>query len=542
MANLPKADELIGSTVTQQQFKTKLKQLVENIDRSYSTLAEANADIANIGVGAKVDTDDSGRYYKATVGATSLTKSPYDPVSTSNKYSDQKTDEVKLNLSDLNSAPDQNIVAVLVDKDNKVLIGYDTVEDKAIIAGYEPSNAKFPKPAMDNAFEEKLLSAAVNHFLFYGQSLSIGATATAILSTAQPYSNLTFNSGVRTDTVATGVMPLVEAWNNTSSNRGETSCSGAANYVSRSLALGDINPSSHVIFASTAGQGGTPIADLVKGSTRYAYMLGQVTKARDLAGPDFKVQLVAWLQGETDLDQDKSYESYKSALEQLQIDMNVDIKAITGQTDDIRLVTYQCSYKAQISKNIALAQLHLAQENPNFYFSTPTYRIPYYTDNTHLTNVGYKLIGAYFGKIYRSVVIDNKNPGLLSPKLAVYQGKTITVSFDVPQLPLRFETSEMGVTTDYGFKVTDSSGNKLNIDSIEVGIDTVKITLENNVPSDAKVRYALDYLAAGALISSGGCGNLCDSSAEVVTISDKDYTLFNACPSFELTVTQDKGI
>ena len=88
MANLPKAVELIGSTVTEQQFKTKLKQLVENIDRSYSTLAEANADIANIGVGAKVDTDDSGRHYKATAGAASLTKSPSDPLMQAKNYAD----------------------------------------------------------------------------------------------------------------------------------------------------------------------------------------------------------------------------------------------------------------------------------------------------------------------------------------------------------------------------------------------------------------------------------------------------------------------
>lgn len=88
MANLPKADELIGSAVTKQQFKTKLKQLVENIDRSYATLAEANLDIANIGVGAKVDTDDSGRYYKATAGATSLTKSPYEPLTQAKSYAD----------------------------------------------------------------------------------------------------------------------------------------------------------------------------------------------------------------------------------------------------------------------------------------------------------------------------------------------------------------------------------------------------------------------------------------------------------------------
>lgn len=83
MANLPKADELIGSTVTQQQFKTKLRQLVENIDRSYSTLAEANADIANIGVGVKVEVlnaVDGGLWEKKTEGATSLTKSAYDPL------------------------------------------------------------------------------------------------------------------------------------------------------------------------------------------------------------------------------------------------------------------------------------------------------------------------------------------------------------------------------------------------------------------------------------------------------------------------------
>lgn len=90
MANLPKADELIGPTVTNGQFKAKLKQLVENIDRSYATLAEANLDIANIGVGAKVDTDDSGLHYKATAGATSLTKSPYDPLTQAKDYTDQR--------------------------------------------------------------------------------------------------------------------------------------------------------------------------------------------------------------------------------------------------------------------------------------------------------------------------------------------------------------------------------------------------------------------------------------------------------------------
>lgn len=91
MANLPKADELIGSTVTQQQFKTKLRQLVENIDRSYSTLAEANADIANISVGVKVEvlnTVDGGLWEKKTAEATTLTKSAYDPLAQAKSYAD----------------------------------------------------------------------------------------------------------------------------------------------------------------------------------------------------------------------------------------------------------------------------------------------------------------------------------------------------------------------------------------------------------------------------------------------------------------------
>lgn len=54
----------------------------------YNTLAEANADIANIAVNQNVNVVDSGLYYKATAGATSLTKSAYDPLAQSKIYTD----------------------------------------------------------------------------------------------------------------------------------------------------------------------------------------------------------------------------------------------------------------------------------------------------------------------------------------------------------------------------------------------------------------------------------------------------------------------
>lgn len=107
MANLPKADELIGSTVTQQQFKTKLRQLVENIDRSYSTLAEANADIANIGVEVKVEVlnaVDGGLYEKSTADAASLTKSAFDPLAQAKVYTDTKVSPINSSLLSIQQA------------------------------------------------------------------------------------------------------------------------------------------------------------------------------------------------------------------------------------------------------------------------------------------------------------------------------------------------------------------------------------------------------------------------------------------------------
>lgn len=57
-----------------------IRQIYEKGGKFYPTLAQANADIANIRTDVYVITGDSGAYYKATSGATTLTKSAYDPL------------------------------------------------------------------------------------------------------------------------------------------------------------------------------------------------------------------------------------------------------------------------------------------------------------------------------------------------------------------------------------------------------------------------------------------------------------------------------
>ena len=58
----------------------------------YNTMAEAIADIANIAVNQNVNVVDSGLYLKATAGATSLTKSPYDPLAQAKAFTKDSTD------------------------------------------------------------------------------------------------------------------------------------------------------------------------------------------------------------------------------------------------------------------------------------------------------------------------------------------------------------------------------------------------------------------------------------------------------------------
>lgn len=94
-----------------------LKGLEEEVKKSggyfkrYTSLAAANADLANIPVDAVVkvtDAVDGGDYEKAAAGATTLTKSPHDPLTQSRKYTDEKTKFVKayrgVNIADLSTA------------------------------------------------------------------------------------------------------------------------------------------------------------------------------------------------------------------------------------------------------------------------------------------------------------------------------------------------------------------------------------------------------------------------------------------------------
>ncbi len=90
--------EALNLKANQTYVDTAISQLSTAATKFYPTLAEANADIANLDVNQPVqvgEVTDGGLWYKATAEATSLTKSPYDPLIQSKSYSDNKESHAK---------------------------------------------------------------------------------------------------------------------------------------------------------------------------------------------------------------------------------------------------------------------------------------------------------------------------------------------------------------------------------------------------------------------------------------------------------------
>ncbi|BBT49986.1 hypothetical protein WP8W18E11_25160 [Acinetobacter baumannii] len=454
---------------------------------------------------------------------------------------------------------DERYIVVLSDKDGRILLGWDKLLDQPIGFGFsgvvqQVKNYKY--------FAQKPIAVEINHMLSYGESLSVGATAQTILSTTQPYKNITFSKGPRLDPLGSGetlsVVPLVEQYNSPASdggsNRGETHCSGAANYASLELLRNGVSPKDHVIFASTAGYGGAKISDLAKGGAIYPRVLNHINKARELnAGKTHKAIFTPFIIGTNDAYYATSYFNFKNTFQQVYQDFNADVKDLTGQEEDVLFAIVQISYGVRSQPQISKALWDLPQENDKFLFITPTYHLPY-SEGTHLTNIGYKLLGAYYGRAYAHYFNEGRYPDYIKPVSARVEGEKVIVKFDVPTMPLQIDRTLLAQTTDDGFRVVeldenglikiDSSGNEVSIAIIDVAaaLDSVSIRLASAPTGQILVRYAMDYLGNGLNILNGASGNLRDSTSDPIEIGGQEKILFHAAPHFELIANIEKGI
>ncbi len=449
-------------------------------------------------------------------------------------------------LETFDAEPVDPVIPFHVDIGGNVLLGYDT--DRQQIVGDFPDNY-INSNRNRTPLADPITLDDWNGFISYGQSLSNGGVANAVVSTTQPYNNLTFTNGPRSNSFATSIA-LVE--NTTDSygdggTPGETICSAACNEaVTRGIKKGSL-PADLVFFASAPGKNGATIEQLDKGATGfYSRLTDHIEGAYDLAvaaGETYTLQAVAWIQGEADLTAGTAQATYKSELETLISDIQTDYETITGNTNTIQFLMYQNSDNVLLNgTNIILATNEVIEENANVHRVTPVYFLPH-VDRTHLNATGYYLFGRYFGRALDDL-IEGYVPDACYIKSAYVVGSSGTeliLHINSPSGTLAWDSRAVGSVTDKGFKVTDGTGT-LTLSDITILSDSrVSITLNRALGTNPVVRYGLDYGASNnpSEVSGpqqGSSGNLRDNTYEVYTVSSEDYYLYHWCWADEVDI------
>lgn len=377
----------------------------------------------------------------------------------------------------------------------------------------------------------------INHVLGTGQSLSVGATSTAV-SLTQPYANTTFVTGVQSGgTGLTSFIPLVEKTVETMST---SFASFAAKRAHDVILVGaPAGKTTHDLLVSIHGVGGIAYSGLKKGTVPYANGIAQAQAGHDLAvaaGKSHIVRAVTNVHGETDSQNGNTM--YEANLLEWQSNYETDVKAITKQAESIPMFHTQFSSWTKLAglptTSIIPAQQLSAHVNApgKIILVGAKYHLPYAVDGVHLTSDGYKHMGEDYAKVYTHVILEGKTWEPVRPKSITRAGAVVTVKMYVPAPPLVMDTTLVSDPGKNGFEWTDAGPTTPTITQVALsGPDTVVITLSGTPNANGRLRYAFTGVSnqpGGPM--TGPRGNLRDSDA---TPSRDGFKLYNWCIHFD---------
>jgi hypothetical protein len=391
-----------------------------------------------------------------------------------------------------------------------------------------------------------------------GQSLAVGQNGTPVASTTQPYGNLKLSTGslawpIDPTNSVLKMVPLIEPVGRLASNypsswptniAGETPHSAMANQIT---AMVRASGRDYVGVHGEFGENGQGIVYLRKGATQSgvngrAFEATLVeTKAVTRLARDFGKTYGAGAIIVTHGESDAGNANYESDLRKLWSDYNSDLKAVTGQTQNILMIASQQN-STNDSAASTLAQWKIGIDYPDdIVCSGPQYHYPY-SDQTHFTAEGYRMLGEKYAQIYYERVICGRKWQPLQPIAVSRKDSVITVRFHVPVMPLRFDSitqSPHPNMTEWkngkGFEVWTSSG-RVTISSVAISGDSVRITCATAIEAGTIVGYA--QFADGQMsIPYAGTkrwGMLRDSDPFIGAITKKAQQ--NYCVAFKMGI------
>lgn len=406
-------------------------------------------------------------------------------------------------------------------------------------------NGVFPAPNdTENRLWKKLLTnvatwidvdpgvPTVFHLLIIGQSNAVGVIEFAT-DQSPVAGGLMFNGGVSPGGAGlTSLVTLVD-------NPDQTIAPTLAAWL-RANAGSD----NYEFLVSNVAVDAAPYTSLMQGTVPYNNSLAQVTAAKSLAeaaGKQYVFLGICCIHGESD----DTNVAYQSDLIDWQANYDTDIKAITGQANDVLFyAVQQTAYR--FDQNGKTPPLYLGSSQTqllNAAISEPTkikiigpqYMFDY-ADLIHHTTADRRWQGEQFAvAIYQDHFGAGYTPFI--PLSATLSGSDIDIEFQVPTPPLQFNFSETMYRSAKGFTYWDDVGLFATISSVNiVGPTTVRVTLAAPpTGANQRIMYAgFPVLDVGPPKLQGTCGNLTDSTTGV---SLREYNLVRFCPNFNLPVT-----
>lgn len=277
-----------------------------------------------------------------------------------------------------------------------------------------------------------------------------------------------------------------------------------------------------IICVFPGGHGMNTIEQLMKPSPPYLKFIKEIECAYNEAnerGWEFIVPAVCWMQGESDIVEYPDYD-YKEYFHRMYNDLNMDIKQVTHQKDDIRIICYQAStitkglrykpnnYEATEAKT-PTAQMELIRDDSLIWASGPTYPYDFVNESLHIDAVGQQSIGKLAAKSALGIIRNQKrNIGLMPISYEVV-GNDIKIDFNVPCPPLCFDTVQVNKVDNYGFNVIRYDGVDI-VSDVRIAQNSVIIHCKA-APENCKLRYGVngEFLKGGRKV--GPRGNLKDS-------------------------------
>lgn len=281
-----------------------------------------------------------------------------------------------------------------------------------------------------------------------------------------------------------------------------------------------------IICIFPGGHGMNTIEQLMKPSDPYNKFIKEIATAYKIAqerGLEFYVPAVCWMQGESDIVEYPDYD-YKEYFHRMYNDLNTDIKQVTHQIDDIRIICYQSStvtkglrYKYNsynaTEPQTPTAQMELIRDDTLVWASGPTYPYDFVNESLHIDAVGQRKIGLLAAKSALGIIRNEKREIGLVPMSYEIDGNNIRIVFNVPSPPLCFDTINVKKVDNYGFNVIRRDGVDV-VMNVMIEKGTIIIHCSES-PKYCKLRYGIngEFLKGGRRV--GPRGNLRDSEMRI---------------------------